>query len=94
MPQDIISNIKAKNEFDILIANSNLSVIHFWAPWATQCEPMDEAMKILAEEEPDLKEVNFARVEAEEMAEISMEYEVSKDLLKKIVNGTKPLAKM
>jgi len=77
MPQDIISNIKAKNEFDILIANSNLSVIHFWAPWATQCEPMDEAMKILAEEEPDLKEVNFARVEAEEMAEISMEYEVA-----------------
>lgn len=72
-----IVNILEKRGFDDIISSSNLSVIHFWAPWAGQCEPMDEAMKILAEEEPDLKEVNFARIEAEEMAEISMEYEVA-----------------
>ena len=38
---------------------------------------MDEAMKILAEEEPDLKSVNFLRVEAEQLADVSMDYEVS-----------------
>ena len=37
---------------------------------------MDEAMKILAEDEPDLKNVSFARVEAEEMSDISMDFEV------------------
>ena len=63
--------------FDELTRNPTLSVVHFWAPWATQCEPMDEAMKILAQEEPELKAVNFLRVEAEEQAEISMKLEVS-----------------
>ena len=37
-------------------------------------------MKILAEDEPDLKEVNFLRVEAEELADISMEFEVIMEL--------------
>ena len=41
---------------------------------------VDEAMKILAEDEPDLKEVNFLRVEAEELADISMEFEVIMEL--------------
>jgi len=72
-----IANIQSKEEFDILVAGSNLFVAHFWAPWATQCEPMDEAMKILADDERDLKNVNFARVEAEEMADISMGFEVA-----------------
>jgi thioredoxin-like negative regulator of GroEL len=75
--QDRIVNILKKNDFDEMVKGANLSVIHFWAPWATQCEPMDEAMKILAEEEADLKSVSFARVEAEEMSETSMEFEVS-----------------
>ena len=77
MSQDRIVNILTKNDFDEMVKGANLSVIHFWAPWATQCEPMDEAMKILAEEEADLKSVSFARVEAEEMSETSMEFEVS-----------------
>lgn len=77
MPSERIVNIQKKNEFDDMVGSPNLSVVHFWAPWAAQCEPMDEAMKILAEEEPDLKEVKFARVEAEEMADLSMDFEVA-----------------
>ena len=72
-----IINVASSTQFDELTNSSTLSVVHFWAPWATQCEPMDEAMKILAQEEPDLKAVNFLRVEAEEQAEISMKLEVS-----------------
>ena len=73
-----IINITDKSHFTDLVSSPNLTVVHFWAPWATQCEPMDECMKILAEEEPDLKAVNFLRVEAEQQAEVSMDYEVMK----------------
>ena len=34
-------------------------------------------MKVMAEEEPELKEVQFLRVEAEERANISMEFQVA-----------------
>ena len=71
-----IADVKAKDEFDSIIKSPNLTVVHFWASWAAQCEPMDEAMKILAEEEPSLKDVNFVRVEAEEAADLSLEFEV------------------
>ena len=85
--QERIVNIQKKVEFDNVVSSSNLCVVHFWAPWATQCEPMDEAMKILAEDEPDLKNVSFARVEAEEMSDISMDFEVKKLLQKKKNNN-------
>ena len=81
MPSDRITNVSGKSQFNELLKKSQtLVVVHFWAPWAQQCEPMDEAMKILAEDEPDLKEVNFLRVEAEELADISMEFEVIMEL--------------
>ncbi len=38
---------------------------------------MDDAVKVMAEEEPELKEVQFLRVEAEERANISMEFQVA-----------------
>jgi thioredoxin-like negative regulator of GroEL len=60
----------------VTTAPNRLCTIHFHAPWATQCKSMDEAMQILAGED-SYKEVTFARVEAEEEAEISMEYEVA-----------------
>jgi len=71
-----IIEIEQKSQFEDVVGSPKLSVVHFWAPWATQCEPMDEAMKILAEEEPDLKDVNFLRVEAENLADVSMDHEV------------------
>ena len=76
MSSERIVNVKDKSQFNELANKSTLTVVHFWAPWATQCEPMDEAMKILAEEESDLKSVNFLRVEAEQLADVSMDYEV------------------
>ena len=38
---------------------------------------MDDAMKVMAEEEPELSEVQFLRVEAEERSDISMEFQVA-----------------
>ena len=53
-----------------------LKVVHFWADWANQCAPMDEAINILAGEK-ELANVLFVRVEAEEEAEVAMEFEVA-----------------
>jgi Thioredoxin len=50
---------------------------HFNDKFDLQCEPMDDAMKVMAEEEPELAEVQFLRVEAEERQNISMEYQVA-----------------
>ncbi len=52
------------------------SVAHFWADWADQCGPMDDAITILAGE-PDLQKVQFLRVDAEKEADVSMELEVA-----------------
>ena len=38
---------------------------------------MDDAMKVMAEEEPELSEVQCLRVEAEERSDISMEFQVA-----------------
>ena len=38
---------------------------------------MDDAIKVMAEEEPELAEVQFLRVEAEEKQNISMEFQVA-----------------
>ena len=43
----------------ILSPFSGLLVVHFWAPWATQCEVMNTAMTELAKTN---LQVNFAEV--------------------------------
>ncbi len=59
------------------------SVVHFWADWAEQCAPMDEAIKILAGSGDDgaattkLDKVQFLRVDAEREADVSMEFQVA-----------------
>ena len=51
MPDKQILDISTLEKFKELIGdNKKLTVVHFWASWANQCGPMDEALKILAEE--------------------------------------------
>jgi len=67
-------NAKDGAAFKTEVDKARLTVVHFWASWANQCEPMDEAMTILSEELPH---VGFVRVEAEEVPDVAMEYEVA-----------------
>jgi len=77
MPDKTILDITALDKFKELINDQKkLTVVHFWASWANQCAPMDEALKVLAEE-VDSHIATFIRVEAEEAPDISMEYEVA-----------------
>ena len=72
-----VEDISSLDSFKKVTSVPNrLCAVHFHAPWATQCTSMDEAMQILAGEE-NYKEVTFARVEAEEQPEISMDYDVA-----------------
>jgi len=71
---DTIVNASDVASFKAEVEKDRLTVVHFWASWAVQCEPMDEAMKILAAELPH---VGFVRVEAEAVSEVSMEHEVA-----------------
>ncbi|XP_076438272.1 glutaredoxin-3-like [Babylonia areolata] len=56
-------------------AGRRLVVVHFWADWAPQCTQMDDVMKELAND-MQYVDVIFARVAAEDLAEVSQRYEV------------------
>ena len=62
MPDQQILDVTNLDRFKELLGNQKkLFVVHFWASWANQCVPMDEAIKVLAEEvESDV--ASFIRV--------------------------------
>lgn len=77
MPDQNVLDIATLDKLKELIAdNKKLFVVHFWASWANQCAPMDEAIKVLADE-VDSNAATFIRVEAEEAPDVAMEYEVA-----------------
>lgn len=77
MPDQKILDIASLEKFKELIADKKkLFVVHFWASWANQCAPMDEAIKVLADE-VDCGTATFVRIEAEEAPDIAMEYDVA-----------------
>ncbi|KAM9852328.1 glutaredoxin 3 [Aulostomus maculatus] len=60
---------------DILTkAGKCLTVVHFHAPWATQCVHMNEVMAELAKQHAH---TTFVKLEAEAVPEVSQKYEVS-----------------
>ncbi|XP_065649453.1 glutaredoxin-3 isoform X2 [Hydra vulgaris] len=54
-------------------ANSQVVVIHFEAEWAAECKQMNDVFFQLAE---DFQHALFIRIEAEELPEITQQYEV------------------
>lgn len=54
-------------------ANKSLVVVHFWAPWADQCKQMNDVLEELSK---NTAEATFLKIEAEELPEISMQYEI------------------
>lgn len=57
-------------------AGSNLCVVHFAATWAPQCTQMNDVLTELAKD-AEYSKVNFYKLEAEDMPEISEEYGIS-----------------
>ncbi|XP_015188842.1 PREDICTED: glutaredoxin-3 [Polistes dominula] len=66
-----VTVLKTTPEYVEFIKSKDLSVIHFFAPWAEQCQQVNdvlEEMKLLK----DYDKVQFAMVEAENLPEISL----------------------
>nr|XP_039265937.1 glutaredoxin-3-like [Styela clava] len=70
-----VIDVKSEADFQQAIKNAKkeLVVVHFWAPWATQCEQMNLAMEELAKQ---FVRVHLIRLEAEEIPEVSQHFEI------------------
>ncbi|XP_054261186.1 glutaredoxin-3-like isoform X1 [Macrosteles quadrilineatus] len=71
----VISIVKTE-EFKDLTGGENLAVVHFYADWAEQCKDMNDVMVELSNN-PELKDVKFGKLLAEDIPEISMEHKIT-----------------
>jgi len=71
-----VKELTSQEEFDSLLLNPNLVVIHFYADWATECQPMNEVLEALALE-TELKGVLFAKIAAENFPKISIDKKIA-----------------
>ncbi|KAK8742299.1 hypothetical protein OTU49_001784 [Cherax quadricarinatus] len=71
-----VKKITSLEEFTALEKNNGLSVVHFMADWAPQCDQMNEVINELSKQR-ELKEVTFGIVVAEDIPEVSLKYNVS-----------------
>lgn len=60
----------------LIYRNNKIAVIHFYAEWATQCGPMNTVLDEMAKQ-PSFKIVHFAKLEAEVVPEISVQYKIT-----------------
>ncbi|XP_032219025.1 glutaredoxin-3 isoform X3 [Nematostella vectensis] len=65
-----IQEANTVTDFDRILSSSSnvLAVVHFFAPWAPHCNQMNDVLEELAKENPH---VNFIKVEAEKLPEVS-----------------------
>jgi Grx4 family monothiol glutaredoxin len=70
-----VTDVKTAAEFDALLASSPGGVVaHYWATWCEPCGAMDQLVRQLSSQWTG---VAFARVEAEEVDELTERYDVS-----------------
>jgi Grx4 family monothiol glutaredoxin len=71
----VVLQIRDNDQFEKTIGTNTLVVIHFMAPWAAQCQSINNVLKDLSELN-ELKEVAFAELEAEHFPEVCLTYNV------------------
>ncbi|XP_058797324.1 glutaredoxin-3 [Phymastichus coffea] len=67
--------ITSTDEYKNFIKSDDLSIIHFYAPWAEQCVQMNEVLEQLIKLD-SYKNVKFANIVAEDLPEISLECKI------------------
>ncbi|KAK9293915.1 hypothetical protein QLX08_011300 [Tetragonisca angustula] len=71
-----VTNLDSQQEYENYVKSQDLSVVHFYTPWADQCSQINdviEEMSKLAE----YKGVKFAKLEAEKMPDLSLKVGIS-----------------
>ncbi|KAL0114226.1 hypothetical protein PUN28_011496 [Cardiocondyla obscurior] len=66
-----VIELTTEQAFDDLVKSKELSVVHFFAPWAEQCSQVDDVLGEMSKLEQN-KEVKFAKIEAENVPEVSL----------------------
>jgi len=68
--------ISSEEEFQTLLKHPGLVVVHFHADWAAECQPMNEVLSLLVNDN-ELKDATFAKIEAERLPKVSMKHNIS-----------------
>ncbi|KYM87360.1 Glutaredoxin-3 [Atta colombica] len=66
-----ITELATEQAFDDFVKSKELSVLHFYAPWAEQCSQVNDVLEEMSKLE-QYKEVKFAKIEAENVPEVSL----------------------
>lgn len=66
-----VTELATEQAFDDFVKSKELSVVHFYAPWAEQCSQVDDVLEEMGKLE-QYKEVKFAKIEAENVPEVSL----------------------
>uniref|UniRef100_A0A0K2U3Z3 Monothiol glutaredoxinS17like [Cucumis sativus] n=1 Tax=Lepeophtheirus salmonis TaxID=72036 RepID=A0A0K2U3Z3_LEPSM len=69
-----VGDIKSADEFRQIIKEDQITLVHFWVPWAKECPVMNEALEELAKVE---QEAAIYRLHAEDVLDIPSEYKVT-----------------
>lgn len=95
-----VVQLSTLQQYEDHIKSKDLSVTHFYAAWADQCSQINDVLEEMSTL-PEYKDVRFAKVEAEEVPEISLKAAVtmvptvvltrSKDVIDR-VDGANPSA--
>lgn len=66
-----VTNLNSEQEYEDYIKSQDLSVIHFYAPWADQCSQINDVVEELSKL-AEYKSVKFAKIEAEKVLNVSL----------------------
>ncbi|XP_011697507.1 PREDICTED: glutaredoxin-3 [Wasmannia auropunctata] len=66
-----VVELSTEQAFDDFVKSKELSVVHFHAPWAEQCSQVNDVLEEMTKLE-QYKEVKFAKIEAENVPEVSL----------------------
>ncbi|XP_046462686.1 glutaredoxin-3-like isoform X2 [Daphnia pulex] len=76
MAETGVLELTSQEHFETFVKSPKLVVIHFFAEWASECQPMNEVLDTLSKED-ELKGVMFAKIPAENFPKISMQCKIS-----------------
>ncbi|XP_024945075.1 glutaredoxin-3 isoform X2 [Cephus cinctus] len=71
-----VTNLATADEYNSYIKSPDLTVIHFYAPWADQCTQMNEVLEEMTKV-AEYKGVRFGKIAAEDVPEISLAFNIS-----------------
>ncbi|XP_076759355.1 glutaredoxin 3 [Xylocopa sonorina] len=65
-----VTELNSQQEYEDYVKSQDLSVIHFYAPWADQCSLINDVIEEMSKLD-EYKGVKFAKIEAEKVPNVS-----------------------